>query len=376
MLRDVDAGAAAAPEAAKRAAVRKAELAQLGIFYDDEYDYSQHLKDRGGGGSGTELIAADPKVMVKLNPDVAKYGLDLPLEALPSTTEEEVGMLNRAAPHTGPRLDWDPDIVAALDDGLDLTDEANVLLDDFVLQANGEGPFADIQDDDGSGLSDGSGLFGSDEDGDFEDGDYEDEDEDRAESGAIGHHYGLAGRGMREQDRVRGYARALADDADDLKSRFTEYSMTSSILPRSEALQVHDSRFEKLYEQYDDDQIGALEDGEDDIGGVADLTLYQGVFDEHLQHQAELRGSYLDNIPTDTRKVRQLAERLERSTLEEKEDEDTIPVALEPRPDKEWDCESILSTRSNIYNHPTKISERTYKIVLDKRGMPVGPVIV
>jgi len=36
----------------------------------------------------------------------------------------------------GPRLDFDPDIVAALDDDFDFDNAENTLEDDFVLQAN------------------------------------------------------------------------------------------------------------------------------------------------------------------------------------------------------------------------------------------------
>lgn len=36
----------------------------------------------------------------------------------------------------GPQLDWDPDIVAAMDDDFDYSDPSNELEDDFVLQAN------------------------------------------------------------------------------------------------------------------------------------------------------------------------------------------------------------------------------------------------
>lgn len=39
-------------------------------------------------------------------------------------------------PSPGPRLDFDPDIVAALDDDFDFDNPENVLEDDFVLQAN------------------------------------------------------------------------------------------------------------------------------------------------------------------------------------------------------------------------------------------------
>lgn len=42
---------------------------------------------------------------------------------------------------TGPRPDWDPDIVAALDDDFDYNDPENQLEDDFISMANtGEGP--------------------------------------------------------------------------------------------------------------------------------------------------------------------------------------------------------------------------------------------
>ncbi len=36
---------------------------------------------------------------------------------------------------TGPQLDWDPDIVAALDDDFDFTDPDNQLEDDFIVSA-------------------------------------------------------------------------------------------------------------------------------------------------------------------------------------------------------------------------------------------------
>jgi protein LTV1 len=76
--------------------------------------------------------------------------------------EEKVGLLNRAAPHSGfyflfkfcieflilknnlkiinilgPRPDLDPDIVAALDDDFNFDDPDNELEDDFIAFANG-----------------------------------------------------------------------------------------------------------------------------------------------------------------------------------------------------------------------------------------------
>ena len=41
--------------------------------------------------------------------------------------------------NTGPQPDWDPDIVAALDEDFNFDDPENQLDDDFMLQANADG---------------------------------------------------------------------------------------------------------------------------------------------------------------------------------------------------------------------------------------------
>lgn len=60
--------------------------------------------------------------------------VSLPSEVFASGHEEDEGLLNLAVPISGPRPDWDPDIVAALDDALDLEDPHNILEDDFILK--------------------------------------------------------------------------------------------------------------------------------------------------------------------------------------------------------------------------------------------------
>lgn len=42
---------------------------------------------------------------------------------------------------------------------------------------------------------------------------------------------------------------------------------------------------------------------------------------------------------------------------EESEDSGTELVTVEVKPEEKWDCESILSTYSNLYNHPRLIEE-------------------
>lgn len=55
---------------------------------------------------------------------------------------------------SGPRFDWDPEIVAALDEDFDFEDPENQLDDDFITKANAPGGAddeemtADVKDDD------------------------------------------------------------------------------------------------------------------------------------------------------------------------------------------------------------------------------------
>lgn len=63
--------------------------------------------------------------------------LKLPSSLFASEFEETEGMLRKAAPHTGPRPDLDPDIVAALDDDFDYENGDNALEDNFIEMAMG-----------------------------------------------------------------------------------------------------------------------------------------------------------------------------------------------------------------------------------------------
>jgi hypothetical protein len=60
-----------------------------------------------------------------------------------------VGIVNSAVPGValGPQPDWDPDIVAALDDDFNMDDPSNMLDDDFVMKANASGGEEEEDDD-------------------------------------------------------------------------------------------------------------------------------------------------------------------------------------------------------------------------------------
>ena len=66
---------------------------------------------------------------------------NLPSTVFESKTTNEIGMLNLAAPDSDPKIHWDPDVIAALDDDeFDYDDDENALDDDFMLKANGTQP--------------------------------------------------------------------------------------------------------------------------------------------------------------------------------------------------------------------------------------------
>jgi protein LTV1 len=127
----------------------------------------------------------------------------------------------------------DPDIIAALDDDFDHEDPSNELEDNFIeLASGGVIPQEDIIEGEPN-PEDLEGLFSSDED----ESDYDDE---RADS-----------LGSLKNDRLggQGYDCDSSDD-DDNKSRFTNYSMSSSVVRRNKQLLLVDDRFEKVMSCY------------------------------------------------------------------------------------------------------------------------------
>ncbi|CAH0389269.1 unnamed protein product [Bemisia tabaci] len=313
---------------------RKEEQRKYGVYFDDDYDYLKHLMPVGGPQGGYELepvvqqnvekdnemLEAGSSEKPKIKPS-SRPKIMLPSSMFASEFEEDVGLLNRNPPSSGLNLDLDPDIVAAMDEDFDYSDPENQLEDDFVLKAN---------------------MPGLDDDDDYigeEDEDYYDEERD--DVGSMG---------------------AMSDDDFDTKSRFTNYSMSSSIIRRNEKLTILDDKFEKMFAEYDDGEIGALDTEEIEGQIPASSSMLDGAAQELKKHQHKADGLSKEEKEI----ILQRAETAEENTAEEEMDR------LEIKPKEFWDCESILSTYSNIYNHPKLIQEppKVNKIKF-KKGIPV-----
>ncbi|KAM9819135.1 protein LTV1 homolog [Syngnathus typhle] len=300
---------------------RREEQRDFGIFFDDDYNYLQHLKESSGQ---TELLAAEPSPRFHLHGDDGAdekeqvVSIQLPSSVFASDFEEDVGLLNKAAPISGPRLDMDPDIVAALDEDFDFDDPDNLLDDDFIAKAN-------IPN---------CGQLRADDDGDDS---WEDTDDD--EDGSFG-----SGGAFSDEE---GGARELLFEDEETRTRFTEYSMTSSVMRRNEQLTLLDDRFEKFYEQFDDDEIGALDNAELEGYIAPDSARLEEVIKDYFAQKAK------EALRPDDLGPKELFVLQEEDDEEEGEMETLVIKA----PEEKWDCESIISTYSNIYNRPKVIPD-------------------
>jgi len=299
------------------------EQHKYGIYFDDDYNYLQHLKERQDNSMEWPKHVEDE--LQKRQSQKNKH-INLPSSVFASEVEEKVGMLGKAAPVSGPQLHLDPDIVAAMDEDFDFDDPENQLEDNFIELAQGV-----VSDDE---------FNEDDEDGDI-DSDFDDEDMDDVGS-------------------LKGSDRSFSKE--ETKSRFTNYSMTSSVMRRNDQLSLLDDRFEKMFSEYDENEIGALDTEEIEGHVLESSNVLLQYADEFTKQQAK---EHLDKEKISSK----VKEQLERDSDEESIEEMKY-VEVDER--EKWDCETILSTYSNLYNHPKIIKEPSNnKIKIDKRtGIP------
>ncbi|XP_069182558.1 protein LTV1 homolog [Procambarus clarkii] len=380
---------------------KKTEQEKYGIFFDDDYNYLQHLRGVREAVNWDEeelevytIRREDPQMGKK---ELRGKKLLLPSSAFESFVEEPIGLLNKAAPFTGPRPELDPDVVAGLDDdffdesGAYNPDDDNALPDNFVMMLNSENPIHEFEDDDGEWEDcedDEIWGNGQEEDGEMpaledldnglqylpslsklsayrektQDEGYDADEEERDFSSDFNDSDDEARDDVCSLD---GPSRTFRDE--ETKSHFTNYSLSSSVLQRNELLSKLDDCFEgKFLREYQDEQVGAL-DGEDIDGFVGEESpLFQQVLE---QSHKQLQEDSEDDRTRIIKWIKDMQER--RSNVKEEKDEVEIS---DDEPRERWDCESILTTNSTLYNHPRTITDppRRKKIAVDPRtGIPI-----
>ena len=153
-------------------------------------------------------------------------------------------------------------------------------------------------------------------------------------------------------------------------------------LERSAEKRAKDREFEEfLSREFDDEKIGALSPGDVEIDSEVetdseteeeDQVYIQG--EEEADEDEEDPEKIRRDCVEETKRIVACNQSLQQSVLDQEDDmSDVMPVPVRGVP--EWDCESVLSSRSNIYNHPGLICRPRRTDGKAKRLMSQPPVI-
>jgi len=315
----------------------KEEERELGLFYDDEYDYLQHMKTRDEFLSDNvldefTLEASAPTVKPARHPI---SNVKLPDVVFASKDQEEVGLLNKAAKSSGPLLDWDPEIVETLDD--EFKHETVYTLKDEDMEED---------DNDEFGLDAILNKAKLERDEDDESDDYSDYDSDEA------------------LDKVPSLDGGNFSD-EETKSKFTAYSMSSSVIRRNNGLTNLDDQFDKFFDNYEEDEVGGCE--LDELEGVKseNSDIMKLMLAQHAKDRVK-------SEPHDVSLRKDMMDVIDEAAIEKIFDQKELIEAEEVEPEDRFDCESILTTYSTLYNHPKMISEPSIKPIRinPKTGIP------
>ncbi|TPX64447.1 hypothetical protein SpCBS45565_g05862 [Spizellomyces sp. 'palustris'] len=351
-----------------------------GIFFNDQdkYDYMKHLKPIG---EDPGAVFMEPKATQKkdksggiqfLDEQAAeahsgqrKVTFNLPSEALPSTNEERVGMLNRADPSL---LDVNADVrevLYALDD------------EEYVDNAADDGFFAAL---DADVVPEGFEEEVAEVEGEEDDGDQEDWYKEFKKYKKHTPH---------DSDEEN------EDESDTHNSRWdrrtaeTSFSvMSSSTMFRNDKLTLLDDQFDRVLGEYSDDEIGELDADDPSVRGdnLVSKQRLESLFDDFLDatevmgHKKRLvpridRIGVIDSVRNELKENAKEAIKMYEEGREYVNKEEAEMVVPEEKVYDTWDVETVLTTYSNIYNRPkliTEVGARAAKIRLKGRlGLPV-----
>jgi len=366
---------------------RRALQREYGLDVDDNYNYMQHLRERSN--EVTEWMSADTRSVFSVASGMSR--------ASRASRMSRMSRMSRASKHQGKffetdqelpeghfqeiaaaqnefMFDIDPDVAAQLEDG---ADDAEMIVNpgedsgedeecdlDIIINKANEECDDDIAYGTGENIGDmDRGFIMNRFIGEGElDSDVDERDERDAESSTDDE----TGPDIDPALLARFYRQD--DEMDERKTQFTAYSMTSSIMRRSEKLENLDDQFEEMFiTNYNEDEIGDLPHKNLDENEI-DLD------SEYLKQTME--DDYERFIPKaknaiDFARGLNMGDLVPKEAEEESESDDADIEMVTVKPKPKWDCETICSTYSNLYNRP-KILDDGFSIrsgkVRPKRG--------
>ncbi|KAF8167443.1 LTV-domain-containing protein [Crassisporium funariophilum] len=386
----------------------KDEASQYGVYFDDqEYDYMQHLRPIGVQEDGVDSVLIEAPSSSKQKPQTQakrKTGieiLDLPEGVLASTSELPRNYESQQAVPAS-LTGFQPDMDAHLRQVLEaLEDDAFVddnLEDDFFGELVADGERGSDEDIDfqfsEEGVVEGTGS-------DHENHAEEDELDWEKRFSAFKKSKGVSGPKGGSDDGLDseggdtvGTLPAMSVIGGKGKRRkkgtsdASGYSMSSSSMYRNEALQTLDERFDQMImKQYKEEGEEDQTNDEDSSDEAPELITSREDFDSMVNEflndfeilgrkmKPKLEGETgLEKLDAFRRAMGQ-DERVRIANGDDEEVDDSDLFPQEDDKNDRWDCETILTTYTNLENHPRLIRARdpkpVPKIVLDRKtGLP------
>ncbi|KAJ3304723.1 hypothetical protein HDV03_002408 [Kappamyces sp. JEL0829] len=368
----------------------------FGVYFNDDYNYLQHMKTVGEDPSavmlsapsktedktqtGIKFIDEGDKVALDAVLGKKNAGVAIPLDVFGSKNELEVGLMNQEGAE-GITLDMDPNVRDAFDA---LEDEAYVedLEEDFFDAFHApEVPdkWSSLPTDEEyyANLRKQHGIEQNEE----EEGSWLSEFK---KQGCLDLTRQFAASDDDASEEIDDFASQMSLPKKGPKSRkapSTAFSMTSSSMFRNEKLELLDDQFDHVLAEYSDDEIGELDGDDEQVLGEADACdpaldeIYDG-FLKNLkvfgQRKTLVSRDPKENLDAIRAELREEAKSLVENYKYEEEYVEREFRMPEPKKKAEWDVETVLSTNSNIYNRPKlihEISKGAPKIRLSK-GIP------
>ena len=337
--------------------------ARYGIFFDDqnEYNYMQHLKEVGRSPSAVLLEAptSKSKPSKKLDKDAFLKDEETPAPELIDAGKKKSVRFALPEDVMASKQEITQDQMYAMVDG----DQQQLILDPDVIEIMQALEDEAYQGDFGDEFVQELNEECSEDDQEW----YDDEQEDSVYSNeAFDQQY--------SEDESDMY-RAPIRKSTGARTALTGLSMTSSAMFRNDKLTLLDDQFDKIMEEYEDSEIGELDEEELAADGKS-VEQFDQVLHSFLDRHVVL--GKCTNRDVAMREVDELRGLMKDCKLEERDkyetqDGDVVVVSMEPeQKELEWDCETILSTYSNIYNRPRVIGGARKIALSYKTGLPLG----
>ncbi|KAH9997790.1 Low temperature viability protein-domain-containing protein [Russula compacta] len=381
------------------------EASLYGVYFDDtEYDYMQHLRPIGRRDEGFESILVEtPKrgTTSKRTSDLPISLHDLPPEALPSVSELPRDFESQAAVQSsisGLQPDMDPHLRQTLEALEDDVYVNNQLDDDFFGELIKDGerdasePF-EYEFTEGGLPTDGSDAGGVHERDDGEEAGWEArfaafKRERKGREPMDTSLSDIESEGADTVGQMPGFSTTTSRRRGQETSDASGFSMSSASIFRSDGLRDLDDRFDQAEKEYIEDE--GSEDGPPDSGDsdstpelIASREDFDSLMDDFLHNYEVSGGKMKPSLPgSGPEKLQSLRLAMGRDKClmvdhsDQEHNQDDIYAMIEDEKRERWDVETVLTTYTNLENHPRLIKAREEhkisKIRLDpKTGFPL-----